>query len=82
MQIIIKVLLRLPPNLNWGIVNVTEIVKKYYDLPCAITNDANAAAIGEMKFGTARGMKDFILITLVQVSGVVIVVNGQLVYGC
>jgi glucokinase len=71
----------LPPNLNWGIVNVTEIVKKYYDLPCARTNDANAAAIGEMKFGTARGMKDFILITLGTGVGSGIVVNGQLVYG-
>ena len=71
----------LPPNLSWGIVNVVEIVKLYYDLPCAITNDANAAAIGEMKFGTAKGMKDFILITLGTGVGSGIVVNGELVYG-
>jgi len=70
-----------PPNLNWEIVNVPEIVKKYYDLPCSITNDANAAAIGEMKFGTAKGMKDFILITLGTGLGSGIVVNGQLAYG-
>jgi glucokinase len=71
----------LPPNLNWGIVNILDIVKLHYDLPCAITNDANAAAIGEMKFGAAKGMKDFILITLGTGVGSGIVVNGQLVYG-
>jgi glucokinase len=70
-----------PPNLKWGIVNVLEIVKEYYDLPSAITNDANAAAIGEMKFGAAKGMTDFILITLGTGLGSGIVVNGQLVYG-
>ncbi len=54
-----------PPNLNWGSVNVLKVVKKYSPLPSAITNDANAAAIGEIIFGAARGMKDFIVITLV-----------------
>ncbi len=71
----------LPPNLNWGIVNVLEIVKKYSPLPSAITNDANAAAIGEMVFGAAKGMKDFIVITLGTGLGSGIVVNGELVYG-
>lgn len=71
----------LPPNLNWGYVNVVEIMKKYYDLPAVITNDANAAAIGEMKFGAAKGMKDFIMITLGTGVGSGIVVNGDLVYG-
>ncbi|MBI5730320.1 MAG: ROK family protein [Ignavibacteriales bacterium] len=71
----------LPPNLNWGIVNVLEIVKKYSPLPSSITNDANAAAIGEMIFGTAKGMKDFIVITLGTGLGSGIVVNGELVYG-
>ncbi|MGE5350847.1 MAG: ROK family protein [Acidobacteriota bacterium] len=70
-----------PPNLNWGTVNVIEMVKKYYDLPSAITNDANAAAIGEMQFGAAKGMKDFIVITLGTGLGSGIVVNGSLVYG-
>ena len=70
-----------PPNLNWGIVNVIDIVKQYYSVPCAITNDANAAAIGEMKFGAAKGMKDFIVITLGTGVGSGIVVNGELVYG-
>lgn len=70
-----------PPNLNWGMVNVIDIVKQYYDFPCSITNDANAAAIGEMQFGTAKGMKDFIVITLGTGVGSGIVVNGELVYG-
>ena len=71
----------MPPNLKWGIVNVLEIVKQYYDLPSAITNDANAAAIGEMTFGTAKGMNDFIVITLGTGLGSGIVVNRQLMYG-
>ncbi len=70
-----------PPNLSWGTVNVLEIIKKYSPLRSAITNDANAAAIGEMLFGAARGMKDFIVITLGTGLGSGIVVNGQLVYG-
>lgn len=70
-----------PPNLGWGIVNVLDIVKKYSPLPSAITNDANAAAIGEMIFGSAKGMKDFIVITLGTGLGSGIVVNGELVYG-
>lgn len=71
----------LPPNLKWGTVNVLEIVKKYYNIPSAITNDANAAAIGEMLFGSAKGLKDFIIITLGTGLGSGIVVNGELIYG-
>ncbi len=70
-----------PPNLNWGVVNVVEILKQYYNLPAAITNDANASAIGEMLFGAAKGMKDFIVITLGTGLGSGVVVNGELVYG-
>jgi glucokinase len=70
-----------PPNLNWGIVNVLEIIKKHSPLPAAITNDANAAALGEMLFGAAKGMKDFIVITLGTGLGSGIVVNGEIVYG-
>lgn len=70
-----------PPNLNWGIVDVIAIVKKYYSVPAAITNDANAASIGELKFGAAKGMKDFIVITLGTGLGSGIFCNGQLVYG-
>ncbi|MDQ7817223.1 MAG: ROK family protein [Melioribacteraceae bacterium] len=71
----------LPPNLNWGTVNVIKLIKKYSLLPAVITNDANAAAIGEMLFGAAKGMKNFIVITLGTGLGSGIVVNGELVYG-
>ncbi|MCX6152372.1 MAG: ROK family protein [Ignavibacteriales bacterium] len=68
-------------NLNWGYVNIVELVKNYFDLPIVITNDANAAAIGEMKFGVAKGMKNFIQLTLSKGFGSGIVVDGNLVYG-
>jgi glucokinase len=70
-----------PPNLKWETINVLEIIKKYYSVPCAITNDANAAAMGELLFGAAKGMKDFIVVTLGTGVGSGIVVNGELVYG-
>jgi glucokinase len=70
-----------PPNLDWKFVDVRAELTKYYDLPLAVTNDANAAAIGEMLFGTAQGMKNFIVITLGTGLGSGIVSNGQLVYG-
>ncbi|MBU2493558.1 MAG: ROK family protein [Bacteroidetes bacterium] len=70
-----------PPNLNWGHINVAEVVKKYINVPVAVTNDANAAALGEMKFGAAIGMKNFVEITLGTGLGSGIVVNGELVYG-
>jgi glucokinase len=70
-----------PPNLKWGVVNVVEILKHYYEVPAAITNDANAAAIGEMLFGAAKGLKDFIVITLGTGLGSGVVVDGKLVYG-
>ncbi|NWF89894.1 MAG: ROK family protein [Ignavibacteriaceae bacterium] len=70
-----------PPNLKWGNVNIVEILKQYFDVPAAITNDANASAIGEMLFGAARGMKNFIVITLGTGLGSGVVVDGKLVYG-
>lgn len=71
-----------PPNLPWGTVPIAEMVSKAFNgLPVAITNDANAAALGEMTYGAARGMKDFIMITLGTGVGSGIVINGQLVYG-
>ncbi|MBU0559428.1 MAG: ROK family protein [Bacteroidetes bacterium] len=70
-----------PPNLNWGTVNIIELVKKYKDVPTALTNDANAAALGELKFGVARGMKNFIEMTLGTGLGSGIVVDGKLLYG-
>ncbi|MGK9368347.1 ROK family protein [Melioribacter sp. Ez-97] len=70
-----------PPNLNWGKVNVVKLIKEFSDLPVVITNDANAAALGEMIFGAAKGMKNFIVITLGTGLGSGIVVDGNLVYG-
>ncbi len=70
-----------PPNLKWGVVNVVEIIKQYFDVPVAVTNDANASAIGELLFGAAKGMKDFIVITLGTGLGSGVVVDGKLVYG-
>lgn len=71
-----------PPNLNWGAsTNLVELFHNLYHLPTAITNDANAAALGELYFGGARTMKDFIVITLGTGLGSGIVVNGQLLYG-
>ena len=72
-----------PPNLPWGdrIPIAEKVSKAFHGIPVAITNDANAAALGEMTYGAARGMKDFIMITLGTGVGSGIVVNGQLVYG-
>jgi len=71
-----------PPNLPWeGNIPFAQLLHEAMDIPVAITNDANAAAIGEMTYGVARGMKDFIMITLGTGVGSGIVVNGQLVYG-
>ncbi|HOV98100.1 MAG TPA: ROK family protein [Bacteroidota bacterium] len=70
-----------PPNLSWGYVNVVQLLRQWYDIPIAITNDANAAALGEMQFGAAKGMKHFIEITLGTGLGSGIVVDGTLVYG-
>ncbi|MGK9475573.1 ROK family protein [Melioribacter sp. OK-6-Me] len=71
----------MPPNLNWGNVNVVKLIKEFSDLPVVITNDANAAALGEMIFGAAKGMKNFVVITLGTGLGSGIVVDGKLVYG-
>lgn len=70
------------PNLPWrGVVPLASLIQDAFTLPTVLTNDANAAAIGEMTYGAARGMKDFIMITLGTGLGSGIVVNGQLVYG-
>ncbi|MFC2114112.1 ROK family protein [Bacteroidota bacterium] len=70
------------PNLKWkGILEVTKSFKKRYKVPVVLTNDANAAAMGEMMYGGARKMKDFIIITLGTGLGSGIVVDGNVVYG-
>ncbi len=70
------------PNLPWkGIIPLAEMFGQCTGIPTALTNDANAAAVGEMTYGVARGMKDFIMITLGTGVGSGIVINGQVVYG-
>lgn len=70
------------PNLRWkGVIPFVQMMEERIGIPVALTNDANAAAIGEMTYGCAKGMKDFIVITLGTGVGSGIVVNGQLVYG-
>jgi len=70
-------------NLKWkGVINFISLLKTHYkDIPIFITNDANAAAIGEMIYGGAKGMKDFVVITLGTGLGSGIVTNGKLLYG-
>ncbi len=70
-----------PANLGWGTVNILEMVRQHFTVPVAITNDANAALLGEMTFGVARGMKNVIMITLGTGLGAGICVDGKLVEG-
>lgn len=70
------------PNLPWkGIIPLAAMFEERLGIPTALTNDANAAAVGEMTYGAARGMKEFIMITLGTGVGSGIVINGQIVYG-
>lgn len=77
--------IEMAPNLPWAHDNIVPLAKMFSErlgnIPVALTNDANAAAIGEMVYGVARGMKNFIVITLGTGVGSGIVVNGQLLYG-
>ena len=72
-------------NLSWGGTQTIEFSKLLSEamngLPVALTNDANAAAVGEMAYGAAKGMKNFIMITLGTGVGSGIVINGDVVYG-
>ncbi len=74
------------PNLPWAHDGVVPLGKMFSErlsgIPVGLTNDANAAAVGEMIYGVARGMKNFIVITLGTGVGSGIVINGQVVYGC
>jgi glucokinase len=70
------------PNLPWkGVISLAAMIEEKLGIPAVLTNDANAAAVGEMTYGAARGMKDFIMITLGTGVGSGVVVNGQVVYG-
>ena len=70
------------PNLPWkGVIPFAKLMAEKFGIPAALTNDANAAEIGEMTYGVARGMKNFIMITLGTGVGSGIVIDGKLVYG-
>ncbi len=70
------------PNLPWkGSVDLGSLLKKHFEVPVIITNDANAAALGELIYGGGKGMKHFIMITLGTGLGSGFVVDGKLVYG-
>ncbi len=70
------------PNLPWkGVVPFAQLLTDKFGVPASITNDANAAAMGEMTYGAARGMKNFIMITLGTGVGSGIVIDGKVVYG-
>jgi len=70
-----------PSNFNWGNVDIVKLINQYYSVPVTVSNDANVAAIGEMKFGAAIGLSNFIEITLGTGLGSGIVVDGNVVYG-
>ena len=70
------------PNLPWkGIIPFANMMADKFGIPTALTNDANAAAVGEMIYGAARGMKNFIMITLGTGVGSGIIIDGKIVYG-
>ena len=76
--------IEIAPNIAWAhdsVVPLGEMFSQKLGIPVHLTNDANAAALGEMAYGAARGMKNFIVITLGTGVGSGIVINGQLVYG-
>ena len=69
-------------NLRWkGTIHLAKMFNQEFDIPCLLTNDANAAALGEMIYGNAKGMKDFVVITLGTGLGSGFVCNGQLLNG-
>ena len=70
------------PNLKWkGFISLSGLFKQHFNLPVAVTNDANAAALGELIYGNGKGMKHFIMITLGTGLGSGFVVDGKVVYG-
>jgi glucokinase len=71
-----------PADLPWkGITPLADLIREHIDLPILVTNDANAAAVGEMIYGAAKGMKNFAVITLGTGLGSGIVIDGKLLYG-
>ncbi len=70
-----------PANLGWGTVNLMEMVRRHFTIPVAITNDANAALLGEQMYGSARGMKNVVMLTLGTGLGAGIALDGKLLQG-
>ena len=70
-----------PPNLSWGDVHIVSIFEERFNCNTILTNDANAAALGEKKFGIAKNMNDFVVITLGTGLGSGIFSGGNLLYG-
>ncbi len=70
-----------PPNLSWGHVDIVSLLSKKFNCDVSLTNDANAAALGEKYFGIAKDMNDFILITLGTGLGSGIFSGGKILYG-
>jgi glucokinase len=74
--------IELAANLPWnGIIPFRDMAMAALELPVVLTNDANATAIGEMIYGSAKGMKDFLVVTLGTGLGSGFVANGRLIYG-
>lgn len=70
------------PNLRWkGRIPLAAMMSEEFGLPCVLTNDANAAAIGELLYGHAKGMRNFVVVTIGTGLGAGIVLNGELLYG-
>lgn len=70
------------PNLPWtGVIALAAMIEQEFKIATKITNDANAAALGELMYGAAKGMKDFIMVTLGTGVGSGFVSNGQVIYG-
>ncbi len=70
------------PNLRWkGVINLSELFSAKFKVPAVVTNDANAAAMGEMLYGGAKGMKNFLMVTLGTGLGSGFVANGKIIYG-
>ncbi|MFT5735977.1 MAG: glucokinase [Maribacter sp.] len=71
-----------PPNLKWAAATpLAEVIQQTFKLPVVLANDANAAALGEMLFGAAKGMKNFVILTLGTGLGSGIVINGEILNG-
>lgn len=70
-----------PPNLKWGTTPIRDLFSKKFKLPIIVENDANIAALGEGKWGVAKGLKDFIVVTIGTGIGTGIIINGELLRG-